>query len=113
MMTPADGPTSTGLDPKIAGLLCYLVGFITGIVFLVIEKENKDVRFHAMQSTMVFGGIFVLIFVLMWVPIIGWLINLLLAPVSLILWIMLMFQAFQGKRFKLPVVGDLAEKQLG
>jgi hypothetical protein len=46
---------STGLEPNVAGLLCYLVGWITGLVFILIEKENQFVRFHAMQSIIIFG----------------------------------------------------------
>ena len=56
--------TSTGLQPNLAGLLCYILGWITGIVFLILEKENKFVKFHAMQSIIVFGGITVLYIVL-------------------------------------------------
>lgn len=105
-------PTTSGLDQNVAGLLCYLIGFITGIIFLLIEKENRFVRFHAMQSTIVFASIFILSLVLTIIPIIGWLLGLLLTPVSLILWIFLMWKAYQNKWIKLPVVGDIAEQQL-
>ena len=44
------GETSIGMQPNLAGLLCYFFGFITGLVFYLIEKKNKFVRFHAMQS---------------------------------------------------------------
>ncbi|USG65355.1 DUF4870 domain-containing protein [Brevibacillus ruminantium] len=104
--------TSTGLMSNIAGLLCYLVGFVTGIVFLVIEKENRFVRFHAMQSTFVFGALFILNLILGFLPIIGWFISLLIGPITLILWVVLMYKAYQGEYFKLPFVGDLAEQQL-
>ncbi len=104
--------SSTGLDPKVGGLLCYLLGVITGIVFLVIEQEDEFVRFHAYQSTATFGVLFVLSIAFAWLPLVGWLGQLLLGPVSLILWIVLMVKAYQGERFKLPVVGDWAEDQL-
>lgn len=104
--------SSTGLDVHLAGLLCYLVGFITGIVFLVIEKENRFIRFHAMQSIITFAVLFVLNFVLTAVPVIGWLIGIIIAPLTLVLWIILMVKAYQGTMFKLPIVGDIAEKQL-
>ena len=111
--TPGSGEkSSTGLEANIAGALCYLLGFITGILFLVLEKDSKFVRFHAMQSTIVFGGIFVLNVILTVIPLVGWLVAMLLFPVTLILWIVLMIKAFQGARFKLPVVGDIAENQL-
>lgn len=105
--------SSTGLDSKVAGLLCYLLGFVTGIVFLVVEKEDDYVRFHAYQSTATFLTIFVVSVVLQWLPLVGWIGSLLLGPVSLILWIVLMVKAFQGERWKLPLAGDWAEEQLG
>ncbi len=102
--------SSTGLDPKVGGLLCYLLGAITGVVFLVLEREDQDIRFHAYQSTATFGLIFVLSIGMGWLPLIGWMGQLLLGPVSLILWIVLMVKAFQGVRYKLPIVGDWAEE---
>ena len=104
--------TSTGLEENVAGLLCYLLGFITGILFYVLEKDNSFVRFHAMQSIITFGAIFVLIIVLGFIPIIGWILALLLPFVALALWIILMIKAYQGERYKLPIVGDMAEKQV-
>ena len=47
--------TSTGLEDNIAGLLCYVAGWVSGLIFLLIETENKFVRFHAVQSIIVFG----------------------------------------------------------
>ncbi len=105
--------SSTGLDPNLAGLLCYLAGFITGIVFIVIEKENRYVRFHAFQSLAVFGGLFVLSVILPVFPLIGPLLSFLVGIGSLILWIVLMVKAYQGERFKVPVAGDWAEDQSG
>jgi len=105
--------SSTGLDPNLAGLLCYLLGLITGIVFLIIEKESRFVRFHAYQSLAVFGALFVLSLIAGFIPVIGTLVSILLAPVGLILWILLMVKAYQGERFKIPVAGDWAEDQSG
>lgn len=109
---PEKKKTSSGMDENVAGLLCYLVGFITGIIFLVIEKENRFVRFHALQSIFVFVGIFILSTVLSFIPLIGWAIGLLISPLTLVLWILLMYQAYSGKWFKLPIIGDMVEKQL-
>lgn len=103
---------STGLDQNIAGLLCYLCWFITGIIFLLIEKENRFIRFHAMQSIAVSVVLFVASIVLSFIPIIGWLIGLLLMPISLILWIFMMYKAYNGEHYKLPIVGDFSEKQI-
>ena len=104
------GNTSTGMQPNLAALLSYLVGPITGIIFYLIEKENKFVRFHAMQSIVVFGFLWVLNAVLAIIPVIGWAIMPIVAVVSLILWIVLMIKAYQGEYFKLPIAGDIAEK---
>jgi uncharacterized membrane protein len=103
---------STGLQPNLAGLLCYLAGFVTGIIFLIIEKDNKFVRFHAMQSIFVFGGLFVLNIVLSFIPFIGWILIPFVGIAGLIFWILLMFKAYNGETYKLPIVGDMAEKQL-
>ena len=104
------GKTSTGMKPNMAAMLSYLLGFFTGVVFYVLEKDNKFVRFHAMQSIIVFGFLFVLGLVISVLP--G--INVVLLPIlwilELILWIVLMIRAYQGEKFKLPIVGDIAEK---
>jgi uncharacterized membrane protein len=116
METKDLGKTSTGIQANVAGLLSYLVGFITGIIFFVIEKENKFVRFHAMQSMITFGGFFVLAIVLgivfSFVPALGVLVSTLLWLAQVVLWVILMVKAFQGEYFKLPVIGDIAEKQV-
>lgn len=106
-------PSSTGLDPKVAGLLCYLAGFVTGIIFLAIEKQSRFVKFHAMQSTAVFVVLVAVNLILGVIPIIGWLVSLILTPLTFLLWIALMLLALQGKQFKLPYIGDWSEKQIG
>ncbi|MBI2832958.1 MAG: DUF4870 domain-containing protein [Acidobacteria bacterium] len=103
--------STTNLDVNLAAALTYLLGFITGIVFLVIEKDSKFVRFHAMQSTLVFVPLFVLRYILWSIPIVGWMIAILLWPLMFVLWIVLMFKAYQGQKFKLPIVGDMAEQK--
>ena len=102
--------TSTGLEENVAGLLCYVLGWITGLVFFLIEKENKFVRFHALQSIIVFGILSIAGIVIGWIPIIGGIIGALIGLLSLVLWIILMIKAYQGEKFKLPWAGDLAEK---
>ncbi len=104
--------TSTGLDENIAGALCYVLGFVTGIVFLLIEKEDKFVRFHAMQSVATFLSLFVIGLVVGFIPYIGWVIGLLILLIELILWLLLIYKAYSGEMFKLPIVGDFAEKQI-
>ena len=103
--------TSTGLQENVAGALCYLAGLVTGIVFLVLEKENKFVRFHAIQSIVVSLAIMVVMIVLGFIPIIGWVINMLLGIGVFILWVVMMLNAYRGRMMKLPVAGNIAEGQ--
>jgi uncharacterized membrane protein len=102
--------TKIGLAENISGVVAYFLGFITGIVLLVIEKENKFVRFHAAQSTVVFGALFIISIILGFIPIIGWLIALFLPIIGLVLWLYLMFMAYKGNLYRLPVLADFADK---
>jgi len=95
--------SSTGLDENVAGFLCYLFVFITGIVFLVVEKKSSFVKFHARQSTITF----LILLVISWIPVIGFLAWIL----SLILWLLLMIKALQGQKYSLPIVGKMAERK--
>ena len=105
------GKTSTGIQANVAALLCYLVGFISGVIFLLVEKENKYVRFHAMQSVITFGAFFIGQMVFMYIPFAIFLLPI-LGVGSLILWVVLMIKAYQGETFKLPIIGDIAAKQI-
>lgn len=101
--------TSTGLRENIAGLLCYVLGWVSGIIFLLIEPENTFVRFHAIQSIYVFGTLTIASIILGWIPVIGVLIWI----VTFILWIVLMVKAYQGTRYKVAWAGNLAERRAG
>jgi uncharacterized membrane protein len=129
--TPTEGAakpeteSSTGLSANVAGLLCYVAGWITGIVFVVWEKKSTFVKFHAWQCIITYGVLFVawLILSRMLIDIgwgippnlgliragtaFGWIIGL----GMLALWIILMIQAYQGKMWKVPLAGNWAEKQ--
>ncbi|MHB8984025.1 MAG: DUF4870 domain-containing protein [Carboxydocellales bacterium] len=109
---PAD-KSSLGLSPEIAGALAYLLGFISGIVIYILEKENDFVRFHAMQSTIFFSSVFILSLVLSFMPLIGWLVvGILLPLVTFIGWLVGIINAAKGKRYKFPLIGDYAEKYI-
>ncbi|OGF58367.1 MAG: hypothetical protein A2Y62_08585 [Candidatus Fischerbacteria bacterium RBG_13_37_8] len=110
------------MEDNIAGLLCYIAGFITGIIFLVIEPYNRKpfVRFHAFQSIffnvaavilMIVLGILGFIFALIGVGAIFFFINMLIWFSILALWIVLMVKAYQKQKWQLPIIGGLAEKQ--
>src|SRR4030042_6870725 len=104
------GKTSTGMQANLEALLCYLLGFVTGIIFYIVEKENKFVRFHAMQSIITFGFLFVLGIILTIIPVLGIILSPILWILQLILWIILMIKSYQGEKITLPVAGDIAEK---
>jgi uncharacterized membrane protein len=121
-LSGASGYTTTsspagamGISENVAGALCYLVGFITGIIFLVIApyNQNRFVRFHAFQSIFTHVGLIILSILL---TIVTHGFSLVLFPLislaTLVLWIYLMVMAYQGKTVRLPVVGDLAAKQV-
>ncbi|HEY0826785.1 MAG TPA: hypothetical protein VGE40_01700 [Bacilli bacterium] len=107
------GKSSTGLDGNVAGLLSYALGLFTGILFLVLEKNSRFVKFHAMQSILISAVLIIINMILGFIPIIGWILGVFITPVIFILWLFLMYQAYQGKWFKLPIIGDVAEKQAG
>ncbi|MFC2009279.1 DUF4870 domain-containing protein [Chloroflexota bacterium] len=108
----AEEKTSMGMEQNVAGLLCYIAGWITGLVFYLIEKDNRFVRFHAMQSIVVFGVLTVASIVLSVIPVIGWIVGWLLGVLALVLWIVLMVKAYQNQWYKLPWAGDFAEKHI-
>ena len=114
------GPTSMGMDPKIAAGLSYVGLWVTGLIFFLLEKQNRFVRFHAMQSILFFGGISLLSIIL---GVVGAFTPDLLAIalgclrgliglVGFVGWIVLLINAFNGRYFKLPIVGDYAEQLL-
>ena len=107
------GKSSTGLDENVAGLLCYVLGWVSGLVFVLIEQESKFVRFHAIQSIYVFGVLMIAGIILGWIPFIGGVLAGLISVLWFILWIVLMIKAYQGMRYKLPWSGNLAEKRVG
>jgi uncharacterized membrane protein len=103
--------TSSGLQENVAGALCYLFGWVTGLIFFFVEPKNKFVRFHAVQSISLTVVLMVVYFILFLIPVIGWAISAILGIAFFVLWIFLMFKAYQGQLFKLPVVGNFAEQQ--
>ncbi|MFC1921213.1 DUF4870 domain-containing protein [Chloroflexota bacterium] len=103
------GSSTTGMEPNIAGLLCYLGGWITGIIFLIIEQKNIFVRFHALQSIIVFGALTVAGTFLKLIPFFGDFFSAVTGILAFILWILLMVKASQGELYKVPVAGQIAE----
>ena len=106
----APAGTSTGLSPNTAGLLCYVAGWISGIIFLVLEQRNKFVRFHAAQSIVAFGTITVAGIILGLIPVVGDAFSLIIGIIGFIVWIIMIVKASSGEWYKLPWAGDVAEK---
>lgn len=105
--------TSTGLDENIAGLLCYVGWWVSGVVFLIIEPDNRFVRFHAIQSIVAFGAITVALSVFGSLPFIGFVLTPIIGLLGVALWIAMMITAYQGAKYKLPWTGNVAEKYSG
>ena len=104
---------SEGLAENVAGLLCYALGWVTGLIFLLIDKRPW-VKFHAAQSIAVFGGLTIIrIGLLFMTHFLGWAIFALIGLISFVLWIFLMVKAYQHEKFKVPVLGNMVEKMVG
>ena len=101
-----------GLDENLAGAFCYALMWLSGFLVLFLEKDNEFVKFHAMQSIVVFLGLTVIAFVVGMLPIIGYVVAPIISLLSMLLWLLLMFKAYQGERYKLPIAGDFAENLL-
>lgn len=123
---PATAPSAPGLTSNVAAALSYILGFITGIIFLVLEpyKSDRFVRFHAMQS--IFFSVACIAFSIAWSIAVNVLISVsawtavALTPIGLVislgfflLWLFLMYQAYSQREFRIPVIGALAAKQVG
>jgi len=121
--------SSTGLDENVAALLSYVFGWLSGLIFFLIEKDSRLVRFHAMQS-LLFNVLVAIVAIVLWVVafvlfivatqlpgIMGSLVSLLVTLFwivfsvgILIAWVLCLVKAFQGQYFKLPIIGNFAEK---
>lgn len=127
LMPPPAGTVSKTMDTNVVGALTYLAGFVTGIVFLVLDpyKSNSFIRFHAFQS--IFFNVAWVGFWIIWMilsavltPLTAGVFGLIALPLMLIftlagfgIWIFLMYQAYQQKLFRLPIVGKVAAEQAG
>jgi len=104
----AEDKTALGLPKNTTAALAYVLGWLSGLAVFLIEKEDKFVRFHALQAIVTFGFFNVIVMV----PLIGWMISPLVMLVSLVTWILCLVKAYQGEKFKLPVIGEFVEKQI-
>jgi uncharacterized membrane protein len=107
------GKTSTGMQPNISALLAYALGLVTGVLFLVLEKDNRFVKFHAVQSIAFSVALALVSLVASFTPLLAPLALGLVQLAGFVVWIILMVKAFKGRWYRLPVVGDIAAKQAG
>jgi len=98
---------------NVAGLLCYALGWVTGLIFLLIDKRPW-VKFHAAQSIAVFGGLTIIrIGLLFMTHFMGWGIQALLGLIGFVLWIFLMIKAYQHETVRIPIAADVADSIAG
>ena len=97
-----------GLEENFEAVLCYLGVWVTGLIFYFVEDKNKFIHFHAMQSILVFLPLTILASIPVFVFFV-WISGLLWIFI-LVLWIILILKAYQMQKFKLPIIGDIAEK---
>jgi len=130
-MEKGKSDSTMSMEENVASMVCYIGIFITGIIFFLMEKKNKTVRFHAMQSILVFLPLVIITNILGWIgapkwsygggywgygnfdpgiPALLW-VSWGLWALTGILWLILVFKAYQGEKFKLPIIGDIAEKK--
>lgn len=98
------------MKARTAGVLCYLFGWVGGLVFLLLERDSHFVRFHAMQSILFFGTMSILGWICSFFPFALFGLGGIVGLVGFIGWIVLMVVAYQGRYYKLPVFGDIAEQ---
>jgi len=122
----AVAPSAAGIEENMASALCYLAGWLTGVIFLVLApyNQNRTIRFHAFQSIFlnvamipVWIAFVILSIILRFIPVLGTLLITLMGAVFgfgfFFLWLFLMYKAYNKEKFVLPLIGPLAEKQAG
>ena len=107
-MVEEKNKSTSGVPQGIAGVICYFIPLVGGLVFLFLEKENKLVRFHAVQSILLWIVFLLVLAIFSWIPIIGWLIDI----AVVVLWLFTMYQALMEREFMLPAIGGIAKRQV-
>jgi uncharacterized membrane protein len=104
-----NGPSTMNMEPNTAAGLSYFT-WIAGLIFFLVEKQNRFVRFNAMQELLLTGVFVAADIIVLFIPFVGFLLYPLVSLAGFVLWIICVINAFQGKYFKLPVIGDYAER---
>ena len=101
-----------GLNENLAAAIAYVGMFVTGIIVLVLERDNKFVRFAALQSTVLFLTFALVGAIVGWVPLLGWLASRILRKVAIAVMIFLVIKALSGQMFKIPILGDICWEKI-
>jgi uncharacterized membrane protein len=115
------GQSSTGVEPRLASLLCYSVWWLSGLVFLLIEREHRGVRFHAAQAVLLFGAVSAMLVALGAASVLAFVVSAsgyraLQALSNLIwlgaaaVWLVLMLRAWRGETWRVPIVAAFADR---
>ena len=97
------------LRENVAGALAYSLGFISGMFFLLTEKENRFIRFHAIQSTLTFVILWIVSQAVSYIPFVGGQLTLIVQLATVVIWVVCIYKAYKKEYFKLPFIGDVAE----
>ena len=105
---PMGGASSVGSNKKTYTILAYVLGWIGGLIFLFVGKDDPDVKWNAAQSVIIFGGLSIVILILSFIPFVG-LVGLLLWLVGFVYWVVFLIQSLQGngERIQAPVIGSM------
>jgi len=107
-----DSGTVLEIDEKIAAALCYPLGWVSGLILWSVQRHNQYVRFHALQSLIAFFALFLATIILGSIPLIGSLVSAMGYPLSFVLAVFMMHRAYSGVRYKLPLVGEFAQRHV-
>lgn len=113
--------TSTGVNPRLAALLCYAAWWVSGLIFLIIEQRHREVRFHAAQSLVLFGGLSLIIGLLSFGSVAMLMVSgsafqaarmlvYLVWLAAVVLWLVLMYRTYTGETWRVPLAGALAAR---
>jgi uncharacterized membrane protein len=111
-MEQPDYNTVLGIDENLEAVFCYAGFWITGLLFLFIENNNRFVRFHAMQSVLTFMPLTIFVYLVGWIPYVGWLFADVFGFCFLFLYLVLLIMAWRGAKFRLPISGRIAYREV-
>lgn len=113
MEEKSSSKTVTGLPENTEAALAYILGWVSGLVLFLLQKDHKKIRFHALQSIVLFGACHVISMGLGMIPVVGWAILPFFGIATFVLWLVMIVKTYQGGTMNIPFVTDFVKKQLG